>query len=105
MEKTSTHEIRIIYNHYKAESPRSPFMIERIITSDNTEIYRDIQSIDMYMKEQSSIFCQFENWTNDNVSLEECQRGKNTTTKVSNSFGTFFKRWIQFFRKRLNFKV
>lgn len=74
MEKKSTHEIKIIYNHYKTEPPRSNFMIERIITSDDTEIYRDIQSVDMYTKEQSSVFCQFENWLNDHSSLERCQR-------------------------------
>lgn len=81
MEKKSTHEIKITYNHYKTEPPRSTFMIERIITSDDTEIYRDIQSVDMYTKDQSSIFCQFENWIDDNVSLEECQGGK-----IRNSF-------------------
>ena len=61
MEKKSTHEIKITYNHYKTEPPRSTFMIERIITSDDTEIYKDIQSVDMHAKEQASIFSQFEN--------------------------------------------
>lgn len=73
MEKKSTHEIKITYNHYKTEPPRSTFMIERIITSDDTEIYKDIQSVDMHAKEQASIFSQFENWLNDYVSLEQCQ--------------------------------
>lgn len=81
MEKKSTHEIRIIHNHYKTELPRSTFMIERIIMSDGVEIYKDIQSVDMYTKDQSSIFSQFENWIDDNVSLEECQGGK-----IRNSF-------------------
>ncbi len=105
MEKKSTHEIKITYNHYKTEPPRSTFMIERIITSDDTEIYRDIQSVDMYTKDQSSIFCQFENWIDDNVSLEECQGGKDITTKFCNLFHTVFKRRGKLFRKRLNFKI
>ncbi len=105
MEKKSTHEIRIIHNHYKTELPQSTFMIERIIMSDGVEIYKDIQSVDMYTKDQSSIFSQFENWIDDNVSLEECQGRKNATTKFCNLFHTVFKRRGKLFRKRLNFKV
>ena len=105
MEKKSTHEIKITYNHYKTEPPRSTFMIERIITSDDTEIYKDIQSVDMHAKEQASIFSQFENWLNDYVSLEQCQGRKNATTKFCNLFHSVFKRRGKLFRKRLNFKV
>ena len=105
MEKKSTHEIRIIHNHYKTELPQSTFMIERIIMSDGVEIYKDIQSVDMYTKDQSSICCQFENWIDDNVSLEECQGGKDITTKFCNPFQAVFKGGVEFFRKRLNFKV
>lgn len=69
----STHEIKIALIIITDRTTcNSTFMIERIITSDDTEIYKDVQSV-RHTQNKRLFFSQFENWLNDYVSLEQCQ--------------------------------
>lgn len=110
MELICSEKIEVICNHYTNENPsegsKKPVAcIERIVSVDGEEVYRDQQKPALRYKD-NSILHQFENWTNEFYSeSEQSKSSDNITGNRCNCCCPFCKLWFKFFGKGFKFKT
>ena len=104
MKLIENHKVEIRFNYYGDDNTPHEFKyIERIVSMNGEEIYRDKQNIKLYSLNNSPLF-QFEQWIIGSLAPEQAKRGNDVSSNSRQRICTLHKFWLKVFGKFFKLK-